>query len=101
MEEPPVLKQLSYLYYIDVFICRFSRDVETIDNNLPQNLRMFLNTFFGALSVFVVISYSTPLFLTIILPMAILYYLVQVHIVMSLTFLSTIDSRYLDFGYLE
>ena len=57
---------------------RFSRDVETIDNNLPQNMRMFLNTFFGALSVFVVISYSTPLFLSIILPMAILYYLVQV-----------------------
>ena len=60
--------------------CRFSRDVETIDNNLPQNFRMFLNTFFGAVSVFVVISYSTPLFLTIILPMAILYYLVQVSI---------------------
>ena len=64
--------------FFSYFFYRFSRDVETIDNNLPQNFRMFLNTFFGALSVFVVISYSTPLFLTIILPMAILYYLVQV-----------------------
>ena len=70
--------------------CRFSRDVETIDNNLPQNFRMFLNTFFGAVSVFVVISYSTPLFLTIILPMAILYYLVQVSIAQYSTFI-TVD----------
>ncbi|XP_053408516.1 multidrug resistance-associated protein 1-like isoform X2 [Mercenaria mercenaria] len=57
---------------------RFSRDVETIDNNLPANFRMFLMTFFGALSSFIVISYSTPLFLLIILPLAVLYYLVQV-----------------------
>lgn len=56
---------------------RFSRDVETIDNNLPGNFRMFLMTFFGALSSFIVISYSTPLFLIIILPLAILYYLIQ------------------------
>lgn len=56
---------------------RFSRDVETIDNSLPLNVRTFMITFFGALSVLVVIGYSTPLFTIVLIPMAFLYYLVQ------------------------
>ncbi|XP_052804271.1 multidrug resistance-associated protein 1-like isoform X1 [Mya arenaria] len=56
---------------------RFSRDVETIDNTLPMNFRMFLLTFFGALSSFIVISYTTPLFLVAMIPIAFLYYLIQ------------------------
>ncbi|WAR06336.1 ABCC8-like protein [Mya arenaria] len=59
------------------FITRFSRDVETIDNTLPMNFRMFLLTFFGALSSFIVISYTTPLFLVAMIPIAFLYYLIQ------------------------
>lgn len=56
---------------------RFSRDVETTDNTLPMVLRMWLNMFFSTLSTFIVISYSTPLFMTIIVPVLIFYFAVQ------------------------
>nr|XP_022323792.1 multidrug resistance-associated protein 1-like isoform X1 [Crassostrea virginica]XP_022323793.1 multidrug resistance-associated protein 1-like isoform X1 [Crassostrea virginica]XP_022323794.1 multidrug resistance-associated protein 1-like isoform X1 [Crassostrea virginica] len=56
---------------------RFSRDVETTDSTLPMVLRMWLNMFFSTLSTFAVISYSTPLFLTVIIPVLIFYVLVQ------------------------
>ncbi|KAL3887247.1 hypothetical protein ACJMK2_027191, partial [Sinanodonta woodiana] len=56
---------------------RFSRDVETIDNSLPWNLRMWMNLSFATLSTIVVIGYSTPIFLSVTVPLAILYYLVQ------------------------
>lgn len=59
---------------------RFSRDVETLDNTLPQQLRSWMNTFFGALSTLVIISYSTPIFMAVILPLGVFYYLVQVSI---------------------
>lgn len=59
-------------------ICRFSRDVETIDNNLPFNIKAYLRTLFGALSTCVVITYSTPYFITVLLPLGVLYYFIQV-----------------------
>ena len=57
---------------------RFSSDVAVVDNNLPQTLRMAMTQILSVLSTFFVISYSTPIFLVIILPLGILYYLVQV-----------------------
>lgn len=33
--------------------------------------------FFAVLSVFIIISYSTPMFLTVFFPLAIIYYFVQ------------------------
>ncbi|KAL5019773.1 hypothetical protein ScPMuIL_002665 [Solemya velum] len=56
---------------------RFSRDVETVDNNLPMTIRQWLNTFFAALSTLIVISYSTPIFLAVVVPIAALYVLIQ------------------------
>ena len=57
---------------------RFSRDIETIDNLLPNLIRSWLNTFFGVLSTIIVISYSTPIFLSVVIPLTLLYYFVQV-----------------------
>lgn len=57
---------------------RFSRDVETIDNILPGIIRSWMNTMFTVISTIVVISYSTPIFLSVVLPLGILYYLIQV-----------------------
>ncbi len=57
---------------------RFSRDIETIDTILPQLIRSFLNTFFAVIATIVVISYSTPIFLSVVVPLGILYYFVQV-----------------------
>ncbi|XP_059143338.1 multidrug resistance-associated protein 1-like [Physella acuta] len=56
---------------------RFSGDVETVDNTLPQLFRSWMNTFFGTISTIIVVSYSTPIFMVVILPVGILYYLVQ------------------------
>ncbi|XP_048236908.1 multidrug resistance-associated protein 1-like isoform X1 [Haliotis rufescens] len=56
---------------------RFSRDVETVDNNLPALFRMWINCVFNVTGTLIVISYSTPIFLSVIIPLAILYYLVQ------------------------
>ncbi|XP_063439571.1 multidrug resistance-associated protein 1-like isoform X1 [Mytilus trossulus] len=56
---------------------RFSSDVATIDSMLPMNFRMFLGTVIGTLSTLVVITYSTPIFLAVVLPLAIVYYLMQ------------------------
>ena len=64
---------------------RFSRDIETIDNILPNLFRSWMNTFFSVISTVVVISYSTPIFLSVVLPLGLLYYFVQVrmHVVIS------------------
>ncbi|XP_055866421.1 multidrug resistance-associated protein 1-like isoform X2 [Biomphalaria glabrata] len=56
---------------------RFSGDVETVDNTLPSLFRSWMNTFFGTISTIIVISYSTPIFMVVILPLGVLYYLVQ------------------------
>ncbi|XP_071175211.1 multidrug resistance-associated protein 1-like isoform X2 [Mytilus edulis] len=56
---------------------RFSSDVATIDSMLPMNFRMFLGTTINTLSTLVVITYSTPIFLAVVLPLAIVYYLMQ------------------------
>ncbi|XP_050416421.2 multidrug resistance-associated protein 1-like [Patella vulgata] len=56
---------------------RFSRDIEVIDNNLPSTFRVWMSCFFGVLSTFVVIAYSNPIFLVVVLPLGLLYWLVQ------------------------
>jgi ABC-type bacteriocin/lantibiotic exporter with double-glycine peptidase domain len=57
---------------------RFSRDIETIDNVLPSLVRSWLNTFFTAISTVIVISYSTPIFLAVVIPLLVVYYFIQV-----------------------
>lgn len=56
---------------------RFSKDLDVIDNVLPMTMRFWMVMFFAVLSVFVVISYSTPIFLAVAFPMLILYYFIQ------------------------
>ena len=58
---------------------RTSRDVETVDNILPQLIRSFMGTFFSVISTIIVISYTTPMFLIIIIPLGIVYFLIQVY----------------------
>ncbi|XP_073949373.1 multidrug-Resistance like Protein 1 isoform X1 [Choristoneura fumiferana] len=56
---------------------RFSKDVDVLDNVLPMTLRGWTSCFFAVLGTLVVISVSTPIFLTVILPVGILYYIIQ------------------------
>ncbi|XP_032311194.1 multidrug resistance-associated protein 1 isoform X6 [Drosophila ananassae] len=56
---------------------RFSKDIDTIDIILPLNIRVVLMQAFMVLATIVVISLSTPIFLAVIVPIAILYYFAQ------------------------
>lgn len=57
---------------------RFSNDVDTIDNDLPWMVQNFFEGAFIILSTLLVISYSTPIFLSVILPIGFIYFLIQV-----------------------
>ncbi|XP_063535449.1 multidrug resistance-associated protein 1 [Cydia strobilella] len=56
---------------------RFSKDVDVIDNVLPMTLRGWTSCFFAVLGTLFVISVSTPIFLVVIVPVGVLYYVIQ------------------------
>ncbi|KAJ0175661.1 hypothetical protein K1T71_008820 [Dendrolimus kikuchii] len=56
---------------------RFSKDVDVLDNVLPMTLRGWTSCFFAVLGTLFVISLSTPIFMAIIIPIGILYYVIQ------------------------
>ncbi|XP_078385226.1 ATP-binding cassette sub-family C member 3 [Cetorhinus maximus] len=58
-------------------INRFGKDVNVIDEVIPLTFRMFLMTFFVSLSTMIVVTASTPWFTLLIVPLAIVYFLVQ------------------------
>ncbi|XP_021964848.1 multidrug resistance-associated protein 1 isoform X1 [Folsomia candida] len=58
-------------------INKFSKDMDTVDIVLPQNLRGGSTILFNTLSAIVSIAYSTPLFLTFIAPVAVFYFFLQ------------------------
>ena len=56
---------------------RFSKDIYLIDETIPRSISSFLNAFFSIILVIFIVVYATPLFLTVIIPMAIFYFVVQ------------------------
>ncbi|OXA42540.1 Multidrug resistance-associated protein 1 [Folsomia candida] len=52
---------------------KFTKDVDTADITLPQNIRSGLNIFLNTLSAIFNIAYSTPLFLIFIAPVTVFY----------------------------
>ncbi|KAI8422379.1 hypothetical protein MSG28_006239 [Choristoneura fumiferana] len=58
-------------------LARFSKDVDVVDEDLPTEATDVLYCVFEVLGTLVVISVSTPIFLTVILPVGILYYIIQ------------------------
>ena len=59
---------------------RFSKDIYIIDELIPRAVYQFLITFFAIINTIFVISLATPLFMVVILPMVIIYFLLQVRI---------------------
>lgn len=57
---------------------RFSKDIYVIDEVLAPTILMLFNSFFISISTIVVIVASTPLFIVVVLPLAVLYGFVQV-----------------------
>lgn len=59
-------------------INRFSRDIETIDSILPETIQSWMITFLGVMATVFILCYSTPIFLAVAVPVAVLYYIIQV-----------------------
>lgn len=65
-------------------INRFSADIDTMDTMIPSQITDFVWCFAEVIVTICIISYSTPLFLTSVLPIGIVFWLVQrVYIVTS------------------
>nr|XP_013004976.1 canalicular multispecific organic anion transporter 2 isoform X2 [Cavia porcellus] len=56
---------------------RFSRDIYVIDELLAPTILMLFNSLYTSLSILVIIVASTPLFLVVIVPLAVFYGFVQ------------------------
>ena len=57
---------------------RFSKDIDVVDSTIAQNFHVWLACFLRVLTIPVVIGYSTPLFIPLVVPLGILYIVVQV-----------------------
>ncbi|XP_012941583.2 canalicular multispecific organic anion transporter 2 [Aplysia californica] len=58
---------------------RFSRDMDIIDTLFPHLVRITLHNIFQLMAIVVVISYSTPIFLAVAVPIFLLYVVLQVN----------------------
>ena len=59
---------------------RFSKDISCIDDMVPRTLVNFFRTFLTVLGAMFTISFVTPIFLAVIIPLGALYIFVQVWI---------------------
>ncbi|KAI4461008.1 atp-binding cassette sub-family c [Holotrichia oblita] len=58
-------------------LSRFSSDINVVDLTLPHYIKTFIMNSFKVLGTLVVISYTTPIFIAVIIPIAVLYYFIQ------------------------
>ncbi|XP_060863090.1 multidrug resistance-associated protein 1-like isoform X2 [Metopolophium dirhodum] len=56
---------------------RVSKDIDTIDNILPEMIESFKHILVSIIGTLIVISYSTPIFTAVIIPIAIIYCIIQ------------------------
>ena len=57
---------------------RFSKDLDIVDTSMPLFIRFWLFDIAPLLATVVIITYTTPVFLLVVLPMSVLYYMIQV-----------------------
>lgn len=57
---------------------RFSKDMYMIDEMIPESVFWCLFCFFLILGIIAVISYTTPVFLSVVLPIGVFYFFTQV-----------------------
>ncbi|XP_076672367.1 multidrug-Resistance like Protein 1 isoform X1 [Andrena cerasifolii] len=58
-------------------LSRLGKDTDVIDNALPSILRSWIACLLSVIATLVVISFSTPIFTAVIVPIGVIYYLVQ------------------------
>ncbi|CAB3994040.1 multidrug resistance-associated 1-like, partial [Paramuricea clavata] len=56
---------------------RFSKDIDMVDSVIPAVLQQFLGSSFNVLGVIFIISFTTPVFLAVLFPIALLYFVTQ------------------------
>eukprot|EP00095_Tigriopus_kingsejongensis_P003830 maker-scaffold2698_size13172-snap-gene-0.3 protein:Tk03830 transcript:maker-scaffold2698_size13172-snap-gene-0.3-mRNA-1 annotation:"multidrug resistance-associated protein 1 isoform x4" len=56
---------------------RFAKDIDVCDNTLPNNLRQWLNTFASFLGTIILIITVIPIFASVIVPVAIIFFFIQ------------------------
>nr|QUF59447.1 ATP-binding cassette transporter Abcc1-1 [Brachionus angularis] len=71
---------------------RFSKDLSSVDFILPVSFKDFTYCLFDSLTIIIMISITTPLFLTAMVPIAILYFFIQRYYVSSSSKLKRLDS---------
>ncbi|OWF40077.1 Multidrug resistance-associated protein 1 [Mizuhopecten yessoensis] len=71
---------------------RFSKDIDVLDVTIPRTFEAWLACLLRVLSVPVVIGYSTPLFLTVLIPLGLLYFVIQRFYVATSRQLKRLDS---------
>jgi len=57
---------------------RFSKDIDIVDTNIPQFSQNFLITFAPLVSTLIVITYSTPIFIAVAIPLILIFIVIQV-----------------------
>jgi ABC-type multidrug transport system fused ATPase/permease subunit len=73
-------------------INRFSKDMNTVDQELVQTLRSYLMTLFSVFSTIVVISTITPIFTLCLIPILVFYAIQQAYFTVSYRELKRLDS---------
>ncbi|XP_069374124.1 ATP-binding cassette sub-family C member 3 isoform X3 [Paralichthys olivaceus] len=56
---------------------RFSKDMDAIDSHIPENIDIWMRTFWYTLNVLLICSALTPMFLIVIAPLMVFYWWVQ------------------------
>lgn len=59
-------------------INRFSKDIEVAENRIPDAFKSVTRNMFNFMSVILVLSITIPAFLIALVPIAVLYYFIQV-----------------------
>lgn len=59
-------------------LARFSADMQVIDQIIPQNLEEFLTIFTSVIATIMIICISVPWFTVMVIPLAVIYYLIQI-----------------------
>ncbi|XP_030190196.1 canalicular multispecific organic anion transporter 1 isoform X3 [Lynx canadensis] len=71
---------------------RFAGDISMVDDTLPLSLRSWILCFLGIISTLVMICMATPIFITVIIPLGIIYTFVQMFYVATSRQLKRLDS---------
>jgi len=56
---------------------RFSKDIDTLDNTLPYNLRGWITTLLQVIATVIIIGIGTPIFIAVAVPIGIFYWWLQ------------------------